>query len=114
VLTALPGFLDWALGIPGGSPAKRVGAMHMGLNVVALTLFAVDLGIHVDRWGDPQPGGAVSGIVLAAVGMLATLGAGFLGWTLVQDHGVGVSGEAVRELRGERQAPREGRVATPR
>src|SRR5213082_2921221 len=30
VLAALPGFLDWLLGIPNGTPAKRTGLLHMG------------------------------------------------------------------------------------
>jgi uncharacterized membrane protein len=114
VLTALPGFLDWALGIPAGSEAKRTGLAHMGLNLLALGLFAANLGIHVHGWADTQPTGATSGIVLAALGILATLAAGFLGWALVQDHGVGVSIEAGRELRGERQAQRQEQVRATR
>lgn len=104
VLTASPGFLDWALGIPGRSEAKRIGLIHMGLNALALALFGANLAIHAHRWADARPTGAVSGVVLGALGILATLGAGFLGWALVQDHGVGIAAEAVRELRGERQA----------
>jgi uncharacterized membrane protein len=104
VLAALPGLIDWAFGIPARTDAKRTGLIHMGLNVVALALFGADLGIHVHRWADPAPGGATSGIVLAALGIAATLGAGFLGWSLVQDHGVGVAREAVQELRGQRSA----------
>lgn len=115
VLTALPGFLDWLLGIPNRSEAKQVGLLHMGLNVLALALFAANLGIHVHRWSDAQPSGATSGIVLAALGILATLGAGFLGWSLVQDHGIGVATEATRELRGRRQTmSRQERTGAPR
>jgi uncharacterized membrane protein len=35
-VTALPGFLDWAIGIPNASPAKAHGLNHMLLNVAAL------------------------------------------------------------------------------
>jgi hypothetical protein len=73
----------------------------MGLNVIALGLFAANLGIHVGRWGAAIPGGSTSGIILSAIGILATLGAGFLGWSMVQDHGVGVASDAVRELQGQ-------------
>src|SRR5438105_5259172 len=41
LLTAIPGFLDWLLGIPGGTQAKGAGLTHMLLNVVALVVLAV-------------------------------------------------------------------------
>src|ERR687886_29215 len=41
VVAALPGFLDWLVGIPRGSDASRTGLIHMGLNVTALVLFVV-------------------------------------------------------------------------
>jgi uncharacterized membrane protein len=114
VLTALPGFVDWAFGIPRGTQAKRTGMMHAGLNVIALGLFGADLGVHVHRWASAAPGGATSGIILGALGIVATLGAGFLGWSLVQDHGVGVAGEAVKELRGRASSAGRAPVASSR
>jgi uncharacterized membrane protein len=89
-LTALPGFLDWLLGIPRGTPAKRTGIIHALLNVTALTLFAVSLGVYVGDWSGPATTGAATGIILSALGVAATIGAGFYGWMLVQDHHVGV------------------------
>src|ERR1051325_6485834 len=41
LLTAIPGFLDWLIGIPGGTRAKSTGLTHMILNVTALVLFAM-------------------------------------------------------------------------
>ena len=41
LLTAIPGFLDWLLGIPSGTRAKSTGLTHMILNVIALVLFAL-------------------------------------------------------------------------
>src|SRR5205823_14339700 len=35
LVTAIPGFLDWLLGIPTASPAKGTGLAHMLLNVSA-------------------------------------------------------------------------------
>lgn len=104
LVAALPGFVDWAFGIPGGTEAKRIGLMHMGLNIAALALFAVNLAIHVHHWADPTPGGQTSDIVLSALGIGVTLAAGFLGWALVQDHGVGVSAQALPAAPGEPSA----------
>lgn len=89
LLAAVPGFLDWLLGIPNGSKAKTHGLMHMGLNVSALVLFAILAGLNAGRWDAAQPPATLS-IILSAIGVLCTIGAGYLGWTLVQTHHVGI------------------------
>jgi uncharacterized membrane protein len=93
-LAALPGFIDWAVGIPMGTPAKSHGLTHMLLNVTALVIFIVNAIIHTGSWKNPS--GTASGVVLAALGVLCTIGAGFFGWTMIQtDHvGVDMSSEA--------------------
>ncbi|WP_112467443.1 DUF2231 domain-containing protein [Streptomyces triticisoli] len=89
LLAALPGFVDWAFGIPRGSAAKTVGLAHAGLNVTALALFAISLGTYVTHWNGPATG-ATLGLALTSAGMLCTLAAGFLGWMLVQDYHIGI------------------------
>ncbi|MGF1428244.1 DUF2231 domain-containing protein [Kitasatospora sp. LaBMicrA B282] len=89
LLAALPGFADWLLGIPRSSSAKAVGLAHAGLNVLALVLFAISLGLYVNHWNGP-PRSSTPGLALASAGLLLTVGAGYLGWTLVQDYHVGV------------------------
>jgi uncharacterized membrane protein len=90
LITAIPGFLDWALGIPSESAAKRTGVWHMLLNVSALVVFAVNAWLHIDWWYSPGAPNPTTGIVLALIGILITLSAGWLGWTLVQHHHVGI------------------------
>lgn len=87
-LAALPGFIDWAFGIPSGSPAKSHGLTHMLLNVTALVIFIINAIIHTGSWTNPS--GTASGIILAALGVLCTIGAGFFGWTMIQSDHVGV------------------------
>ncbi|WP_328767769.1 DUF2231 domain-containing protein [Streptomyces sp. NBC_00286] len=89
LLAALPGFADWAFGIPRGSAAKTVGLAHAGLNVAALALFAINLGTYASHWNGPATG-ATRGLALAAAGLACTLGAGFLGWMLVQNYHIGI------------------------
>ncbi|MFN2568899.1 MAG: DUF2231 domain-containing protein [Candidatus Dormibacteria bacterium] len=89
VLAALPGFVDWAIGIPGGTPAKSTGWQHMLLNVLALVLFAITLGVHAGQLNDASPEKPL-GVILAAVGVIATVLAGFRGWALIQRHHVGI------------------------
>lgn len=89
LLAALPGFVDWAFGIPRGSAAKTVGLAHAGLNVAALVLFAISLATYADNWNGPATGSTL-GLTLAAAGLACTLAAGFLGWTLVQNYHIGI------------------------
>ncbi len=88
-LTALPGFIDWAVGIPSGSPAKSHGLTHMLLNVSALVIFIINALIHTGNW--THPSGTGSGLILALIGVLLTVGAGFFGWTMIQNDHVGVA-----------------------
>jgi uncharacterized membrane protein len=90
-IAAIPGFIDWAAGIPRGTEARRHGTIHMSLNLAALILFAVNLSIHIGYWQSytAQPHSAL-GIVLALLGVGCTIAAGYFGWTMVQHDHVGV------------------------
>lgn len=90
LLAALPGLADWALGIPRGSAAKTVGLAHAGLNVVALALFAISLGVYASHWNGPARD-ATLGLALSSAGVACTIGAGFFGWMLVQTYHIGVT-----------------------
>jgi uncharacterized membrane protein len=100
VIAAVPGFIDWARGIPKNTPAKATGRSHMLLNVVALGLFTVNLFVQTGKWVDmaqlaratgqiEAPSAGVA-LFLSGLGVLSTIVAGALGWKLVQTHHVGV------------------------
>ena len=89
VVAALPGFIDW-LNIPNAKRAKKVGLNHMICNVVALLLFGINLYIQCPKWNEIQPDESPS-ILLSVVGFILTLIAGFLGWSLIQNHHIGIS-----------------------
>lgn len=88
-LAAVPGFIDWAFGVPSGTPAKRTGLAHMALNVSALLVFALNVSLQWSHRLETAPKLGLS-IALASVGVALTIAAGFLGWKLVQTHHVGV------------------------
>lgn len=88
-VAALPGFIDWAIGIPSGTAAKQHGLIHMALNVTALVIFIINAIIHTGNWSNPS--GTASGIILSVIGVLLTIGAGFMGWILIQTDHVGVT-----------------------
>jgi len=89
VVAALPGFIDW-LAIPAAKKAKRVGLNHMLCNVGALLLFAINFFIQQPKWNEAQPDSSPS-VILTVIGLVLTVTAGFLGWSLIQNHHVGVS-----------------------
>ena len=89
VLAAIPGFIDWAMGIPRGTPAKATGLAHMLCNVGALACFAA-VSIASLRQFDSASPSLGPALALGAIGLVLTIVAGFLGWKLVQKHHVGV------------------------
>ena len=107
-IAAVPGFIDWATGIPTGSPAKATGMRHMLANVVALALFAINLAIV---WGrrfdaDPQVGSA---LVLTPLGVVLTGITGYYGGKMVVTHHVGIDLTPEQERLEPRASPREER-----
>jgi uncharacterized membrane protein len=96
VVAALPGFLDW-LFIPAATKPKKTGLFHMICNVTALLLYGICILQQKDKWNDANPDIGMA-IVLTGAGFVITLIAGFLGWTLVQKHHVGVDPFTNEEL----------------
>jgi uncharacterized membrane protein len=113
LIAAVPGFIDWAFGIPSGSRPKIHGLRHMLLNVGALVLFAISLFYYVGYWSSAENESATLGIILSIVGVLLTVAAGFHGWMLIQDDHVGVRLTAEQEridasVLGDRPTARRG------
>jgi uncharacterized membrane protein len=90
VIAAIPGFFDWLLAIPSRTEAKGVGTRHMALNLMALGSFTVNAWLFDGYWSLP-PNNIGLGIVLAAVGVGLTSVAGWLGWSMVETHHVGLT-----------------------
>lgn len=85
LIAALFGLIDW-LGIPRGTRAWRVGAMHGGGNVLVVALFAAS---WLLRW--PTPGLAPTiAVLLSFLGFALAGVTGWLGGELVGRLGVGV------------------------
>jgi uncharacterized membrane protein len=112
-VAAIPGAIDLFGAVERGTPARTTGLQHAALNVTALVLFAssaVLLWTEWDDWSDaasPALRGlhATLPMVLAAIGVAATVAAGALGWKLVQSHHVGVIDRAPRTTLPPRVRP---------
>ena len=83
--TALTGLLDW-LRLEKGSPARRVGLLHLSTMITATLVFAATWLAQLDGYKDDvvKSGAVVLGIVAE---LLLTFG-GYLGGTLVFVYGV--------------------------
>ena len=91
IVAAVPGLID-LLGVPRESRARPTGIRHAAFNTLALVLFAISAVLLY------RGGGVAAPLVLAILGLLSTLVAGALGWTLVQKHHVGVAPAPEEEL----------------
>lgn len=90
LLAAVFGAVDY-LGIPAGTRAKRIGALHGTGNVVVVVLFIISWLLRNGATGHVPSTGA---FVLGLIGALVATGTGWLGGELVDRLGVGVSDEA--------------------
>ena len=86
------GFME-LLRLPDGHPAERVVNLHMTLALTTWSLYALSLvlrvqGMHWSQIALVTPG--VVALSLSGLGLLALLATGWLGGTLVYEHGVGV------------------------
>ena len=98
------GVLD-LLAIPRRTRAASVAITHMALNLIAVVLFAVSLGLRVGESGSTQ-----TPSLLLSIAALALLGAsGYLGGKLAYGYGVRVVSEVDQAsgyaTRSTRQAP---------
>ena len=95
-VAAVPGLID-LLGLPRGSRARATGIRHAAFNVLSLTLFTISaVLLYRNAGGTTDVASGVTNfdvtapLALSILGVLSTLAAGWLGWTLVQTHHVGV------------------------
>ena len=90
VLAAIPGFIDWAFGIPSDSAAKSRGLTHMLLNVISLILFAWSA-IRISGQFSMPPDDVKFELVLTLIGVGALIPAMYHGFELIATHKVGVA-----------------------
>ena len=100
VFAAIPGFIDY-LSITDPR-AKRVATTHMVLNLIVVAVFIFNLGIRFN--GAPE--GELFGVMLSIVGIGLMSVSGWLGGSLVYEHGVGIDLPSSRDSNEEREEER--------
>ena len=83
LLAAIPGFID--LVSMTDERVKKIGLYHMGINLVVVTLYAVNFAL---RWGGDAWDGTPFALSVIAIVLLAV--SGWLGGHMVYVHGVAV------------------------
>jgi uncharacterized membrane protein len=89
VVAAAFGLLDLAT-LARGTAARRTALIHMGLNLGAVVLFAVNWAVRASQDHDEV---SVVGLVLSVIGLLAVGVSGWLGGKLAYRYGVRVADE---------------------
>jgi uncharacterized membrane protein len=96
VVASIPGAIDLFAGIPHRSAARATGHLHASLQIAALALFTVSAVMLWNRWyareliaGEVVIDG-IAPLIVASLGLVATMIGGALGWKLVQTHHVGI------------------------
>lgn len=106
LVTAIPGVIDWSLGIPNGTSAKKKGLTHMILNLITLGLYSVNAYLISGTWDNPILGLGTT-LFLSAVGLLILMGAGYYGWEMIGRYKVGVDLSQEQERLEERRVEKE-------
>jgi uncharacterized membrane protein len=95
VIAVIPGAID-LFSLPAGSRARATGVKHAGANVLSNVLFAITAIVLYRTWTQRVPTDeayvldVTLPLVLSVVGLLAMMVGGWLGWTMVQTHHVGI------------------------
>lgn len=97
VAAAIPGLIDYT-GLPVGR-LKRIGFVHMVLNLAVVAAYLFNLGLRYAGRGD-----SIFPVFLSLVSLLILSGSGWLGASLVHEHGVGVRDDVDMDRRHDRAA----------
>jgi nitrite reductase/ring-hydroxylating ferredoxin subunit/uncharacterized membrane protein len=87
LFAAIFGFVDYT-DIRDDHPGKKTATLHMGLNLVAVGLFAVSAGLRYSDLAETKT--PVGPFVLSLIGLAVLSYAGYLGGVLVYDDGIAV------------------------
>ncbi|GGS31244.1 MULTISPECIES: DUF2231 domain-containing protein [Actinokineospora] len=111
LVAGLTGWADWALSVPKGTRARRVGLVHGAINSLVLALFALS---WVLRLGEPGWAPGWTAVIVSWLGALLLGVGGWLGGELVERLSISVDEvaqpDATSSLSGHQQRFRAARA----
>lgn len=84
---AIPGFIDLLYYKGGVPPVKKIALTHMAINLTAVVLYAINIGLRASGTA-----GSSVPVVLSIIGVALIFVSGWLGGQMVHVYGVGVEG----------------------
>lgn len=87
LIAAVPGFVDYT-DIRSDHPAKRTATAHMILNLMAVALYGINLGLRSSMLADSKI--TLLPLVFSLAGVALLSASGYLGGRLVYDEGIAV------------------------
>jgi uncharacterized membrane protein len=97
LLAAPAGLADW-LDIKSDKPAYNIGLWHMGLNVLVVVSWAINLGLRWDNFRSQDKVDA-GPVVFSIFGTALLIISGYLGSLMVFDQGIGIARMSKRKWR---------------
>jgi uncharacterized membrane protein/nitrite reductase/ring-hydroxylating ferredoxin subunit len=87
LIAAVPGFVDYT-DIRSDHPGKPTATTHLTLNLIAVALYGINLGVRSSSLNELQT--PVGSLVLSLIGIVLLSASGYLGGRLVYADGIGV------------------------
>jgi uncharacterized membrane protein len=84
---AVPGFIDLLYYKGGAPPVKKIALTHMAINLTAVVLYAINIGLRASG-----ASGMGIPVLLSLIGVALIFVSGWLGGQMVHVYGVGVEG----------------------
>lgn len=91
LLAAIPGFIDLLYYKGGAPPVKKIALTHMAINLTAVVLYAINIGLRTSRGVGVDSSTGIP-LLLSIIGVALIFVSGWLGGQMVHVYGVGVEG----------------------
>ncbi len=111
LVASIPGFIDWAFGIPKNTEAKKVGLTHMIVNLIAVVMYAAAAIVAYPHYvirNEVLPDSSVPALI-CGVAYIFMLTAAALGRKLMSTYHAGVNLTAEQERLEPKHHPTFGR-----
>jgi uncharacterized membrane protein len=91
------GVADWSE-IKQEKPAWKIGLYHMGVNLIVVILYGINLGLRLESFETATRIAPIP-LILSAIGTVLLMGSAYLGGMMVYDQGIGIARQSKHKWR---------------